>query len=83
MTDSDTPLPTLAELRDAHDREVITRRLEICGWNETLAAETLGITRRALLGLRTRLGVQRPGGAYRRTSSKRRKTEGEAGSGAK
>lgn len=52
-------LPTLARLRDEHERIVLEARLVLCGWNETLTAETLGISRSQIRNLRAKHGLIR------------------------
>jgi len=53
-------LPTLSEMRDEFERDVLMGRLAACGWNETMSAETLGISRSQLQNLRRKHGITRP-----------------------
>jgi transcriptional regulator with GAF, ATPase, and Fis domain len=51
-------LGTLAELRDAFDRQVLSEVLTRCGGNTKLAAAELGITQRSIYNLAHRHNIK-------------------------
>lgn len=61
------PFPTWAEIRAARDKTILLDRLIVCGWDVTLAAETLNLSRRRVEQLMIAHNITRPSAKVRTT----------------